>query len=65
MGLAPRSCPLVLLLAGLAACGGEGRRPNVLLVSIDMLRADHVSAYGYERRTTPTLEALAAEGVRS
>ena len=64
MGLAPRSCPLVLLLAGLTACGGEGRRPNVLLVSIDMLRADHVSAYGYERRTTPTLEALAAEGVR-
>ncbi len=53
-----------LALFGLVACAGEERRPSVLLVSIDMLRADHVSAYGYERRTTPTLEALAADGVR-
>lgn len=39
-------------------------RPNVLLVSIDSLRSDHVSAYGYERETTPTIDALAGEGVR-
>ncbi len=36
---------------------------NVLLVSIDTLRRDHVSAYGYERRTTPALDRLASEGV--
>ena len=39
------------------------RRPNVLLVSIDTLRADHVGAYGYERNTTPHLDALAASGI--
>lgn len=38
--------------------------PNVLLVSIDTLRADHVHAYGYARETTPAIDRLAAEGVR-
>jgi len=47
----------------LAACG-ERRPPNILLVSIDSLRADHVGCYGYERDTTPTMDRLAAEGVR-
>jgi arylsulfatase A-like enzyme len=37
-------------------------RPNLILVSIDTLRADHLSCYGYERPTTPHLDALAAEG---
>ena len=40
------------------------RRPNVILVSIDTLRADHVGAYGYGRPTTPALDALAKDGVR-
>lgn len=35
---------------------------DILLVTIDALRADHVGAYGYERDTTPELDALAAEG---
>ena len=35
---------------------------DILLVSIDALRADHVGAYGYARRTTPNLDALAREG---
>ena len=37
-------------------------RPNVVLVSIDCLRADHVGAYGYSRPTTPNIDALAEEG---
>lgn len=37
-------------------------RPNVVLVSIDTLRADHCSAYGYAHPTTPFLEKLAAQG---
>jgi arylsulfatase A-like enzyme/predicted Zn-dependent protease len=36
--------------------------PNVLLVSIDTLRADHLGSYGAKTKT-PTLDALAAEGV--
>jgi arylsulfatase A-like enzyme len=38
------------------------RGRNVLLVTIDALRADHVGAYGYARRTTPNLDRLAREG---
>jgi len=36
--------------------------PGVLLITIDTLRADHLSAYGYARRTSPNLDALAAQG---
>ncbi len=39
-------------------------RPNVVLISLDSLRADHVGCYGYDRATTPALDRLAAEGVR-
>lgn len=39
-------------------------RPNVLLISLDSLRADHVGCYGYERDTSPTLDKLADEGIR-
>ena len=37
--------------------------PPILLVTFDTLRADHCSAYGYGRPTTPTLERLARKGV--
>jgi arylsulfatase A-like enzyme len=48
---------LVLALVGCAACGRERPRPGtpprcVLLVSIEDLRADHVTGYGYIRQTT-------------
>jgi arylsulfatase A-like enzyme len=46
----------------LAGC--ERPTPNVLLVTIDTLRADHLSSYGYERPTSPYLDELAASGVR-
>jgi len=36
---------------------------NVLLISIDTLRADHLSAYGFPRPTTPNIDAVAREGV--
>ncbi|REK18630.1 MAG: DUF229 domain-containing protein [Planctomycetota bacterium] len=37
--------------------------PNLLIVSIDTLRADHLGCYGYDRPTSPTLDALAERGV--
>jgi arylsulfatase A-like enzyme len=37
--------------------------PNVLVVVVDTLRADHLSSYGYERPTSPNIDALAREGV--
>jgi len=48
---------------GLVSAGCQ-HKPNVLLISIDSLRADHVGAYGYQRDTTPTLDRLAASGAR-
>jgi arylsulfatase A-like enzyme len=43
------------------AAGGD--RPNLLLVVVDTLRADHLGCYGYGRPTSPVLDALAARGV--
>jgi len=37
------------------------KRPNVLMISLDTVRADHLSLYGYQRDTTPNLKKLAAE----
>ncbi len=62
---------LPALLAGalaIAACADDPvariRHTNVLLVTVDTLRADHVGAYGHPNPTTPTLDRLAAQGVR-
>jgi hypothetical protein len=41
--------------------GAASRHP--LLVTLDTTRVDHLSAYGYERDTTPNLSRLAADGV--
>lgn len=37
------------------------RPPDVVLITVDSLRADHLSVYGYERPTTPELQRLAAD----
>ena len=39
-------------------------RPDVLLVTIDTLRADHLGSYGYRGAATPVIDALAATGAR-
>jgi arylsulfatase A-like enzyme len=57
---------MISTLGLLLACGArplEGT-PDIVLVTIDTLRVDHVSAYGYARETTPFLDSLAAGGVR-
>jgi choline-sulfatase len=61
-----------IALFGTAACGQTpGQRPSprksppdVYLITIDTLRADHVGCYGYRQVETPALDALAADGVR-
>ncbi len=62
---------LALLLL-VPACGGQrperplptgnGERPDLILLSIDTLRADHLGCYGYERDTSPFLDSLAGRG---
>ena len=52
-----------MLCAALACGPGEPPAPpSVLLITIDTLRADHLSAYAHSRRTSPNLDALAAQG---
>jgi arylsulfatase A-like enzyme len=41
----------------------QGRAPNLLLITIDTLRADHLGAWGYERPTSPGIDELARESV--
>ena len=38
-------------------------RPNLLLIVVDTLRADHLSCYGYVRKTSPNIDKLAEESV--
>lgn len=58
---------LLLGLSGPLGCRREPppptpRRANVLLVTLETLRADHVGAYGYSRNITPNLDRLARQG---
>jgi arylsulfatase A-like enzyme len=54
---------LCALLAGGCVSGeAPARRPNLILISIDTLRADHLGMYGYDKPTSPRLDELAAGG---
>lgn len=50
-----------------SACGepapAQGRPRNLLLITVDTLRADHLGCYGYGRPTSAAIDGLAAEGV--
>src|ERR1039457_3967717 len=62
----------VLILSGIfpqsALCAQPSptsvAKPDVFLITIDTLRADHVACYGYKQIETPTIDAIAADGVR-
>jgi arylsulfatase A-like enzyme len=60
-----RAVALASLLTAVAwSSGCHGAPPNVLVIVVDALRADHLAAYGYARETSPTITRLAAQGVR-
>jgi choline-sulfatase len=52
-----------LAITFLAVRAGRHPRPNILLITLDTTRADHLGAYGYRRAHTPRLDRLASEGV--
>ena len=69
MAVGARMNRATLLFALAAACGGAGpddaaRPRNVVLISLDTLRPDHLSCYGHASETSPAIDALAARGVR-
>lgn len=41
----------------------ETIKPNVILITLDALRADHLGCYGYLRKTSPNIDKLAEEGI--
>jgi arylsulfatase A-like enzyme len=58
---------LPILAAGCASApvpDGTPQRPDILLVSVDSLRHDHLGCYGYARKTSPAIDRLAEEGAR-
>ncbi|RKY17090.1 MAG: hypothetical protein DRQ55_16590 [Planctomycetota bacterium] len=52
----------VVEYATLRVKGEPASGPRVVWITIDTLRADHLGSYGYQRPTSPTLDAIAAEG---
>ncbi len=56
-----------LLIAGYSCTAAKkpyrNSAPNVILISVDTLRADHLSLYGYDKIETPNIDALASDGV--
>lgn len=60
---------MAFLVGLLAGCPGplpegDAAQPDIVLVSVDSLRADHLSSYGYARATSPGLDRLGARGLR-
>src|SRR5258708_805010 len=59
----------VLLIAAMstavsAAAPSPSGAPNVVVITIDTLRPDHLGCYGYKQIHTPNVDALAADGIR-
>ncbi len=61
----PKDLPMVPYWTHPVVAGNEksSRAPNVILISLDCLRADHLGVYGYHRSTSPRLDELAKEAV--
>ncbi|SVD59233.1 uncharacterized protein METZ01_LOCUS412087, partial [marine metagenome] len=59
-------CSVMMLAAGPSqqTVDANAEREVIFLILVDALRPDHVGAYGYERPTTPKLDALAGESTR-
>ena len=55
---------ILALCAATVAQSPKKLPPNVYLITIDTLRADHVHCYGYEKIATPAIDELAKSGIR-
>jgi len=54
---------LVLPLLMTFSLASAADNPNIILISVDALRPDHLGCYGYHRDTSPTLDSLANHGI--
>ncbi len=55
---------VTVMVAGASAPAPARRPPNLVLITLDTTRADHLGAWGYAQAHTPNLDALAARGTR-
>jgi arylsulfatase A-like enzyme len=68
LGAAGLAAAILVLVFWLAGTGGDttatagSTGDNLILISIDTLRADHLGVYGYSRNTSPRIDAVASEG---
>ena len=66
-------CFLIWMATLIVACADEpqgkaleplaSQRPNVILIVVDTLRADHLGSYGYPRPTSPHIDSLAEDAI--
>lgn len=56
--------PPAMAAAEDASIALRARRPNIVLIVLDTVRADHLSCYGYRRLTTPNIDSFARRGVQ-
>src|SRR5438552_2419100 len=49
--------------SGVVGCATPSEPTNLVVITIDTLRADHLSGYGYPRQTTPSIDRLMRQGV--
>jgi arylsulfatase A-like enzyme len=75
--VSPAVWPAPVAILGLALClscglaedldsgasSSSSQRPNVLLITVDTVRADHLGIYGYSRSTSPQMDQLGEQGV--
>jgi arylsulfatase A-like enzyme len=54
---------LLAVMCGCTASDAPRVNCNIVLITIDTLRADHLSCYGYERETSPRIDAIARQGM--
>ena len=55
---------ILIMMLILPFCGkSKDVKPNILLITIDTLRRDHLGVYGYPRETSPFMDRLAGEGM--
>jgi len=59
----PLAIAIITLVAITHCAPSPGAQPNLVLIVIDTLRADHLGTYGYERATSPHIDGLAKRGL--
>jgi hypothetical protein len=54
---------ITVFLIALGGCDGHPQKLNILLVTVDTLRADPLNPYGYDRTKTPNIQRLADDSI--